>query len=491
MAIIAASAWLDPGLLALIPPLKVLHSTMRSAYDSVKPPVDEVLEVLHGAADAVQSATPDAADAVASDDMAGKPVNGGFAVSSSRNLPVEDDAFPELCGRAGDEAIDLAQTALGPFGALLGPLHDPMHSLADDFSAWFCGDSKDGPPTRTEHRAVVHPIMPWNIACQNEDLPLDFDTPRDKRESPKCKYAHAKDEQALPDGETGECQPQYDCSFGGPYDQVITRARVECDPSSQPAPIKYSYQQRRGHVVYTWEKAVWKRGEPIYSTPELKNDEGALPCTARPILGVKRNANYNRVVHPSNDPSAVLPVCSDESEPPPLLRPGAGMTQEVDFTEVRQVFKCQKMEDIPVKVSDAKPEGDGGDERAPKKVKDHTELGSESFQIRSVMQGDLQALGVSQIVRFALWNQTPPDDAHPILRALGGYSTAQAEYFFDGKDARTEWMWEMRWRARLRRFHVPLDSGFGSFSFACGTGLGVESCASLLVNLGLAGDGAH
>jgi hypothetical protein len=196
-------------------------------------------------------------------------------------------------------------------------------------------------------------------------------------------------------------------------------------------------------------------------------------------------------VHPSNDLNAVEPVCSDEVEPPPLMRPGAGMTQEVDFTEVRQIFGCQKNEDIPVKVSDAKAEGNGGAGRSPKRVRAHTELGSESFQIRSVMQGDLRALGASQIVRFALWNQTAPGDAHPVLRALSGYSTAQAEYFFDGDKERTEWMWDMSWRARLRRVHIPLGSALRPFSESCAIGLGAEACASLLLNVGLVGDGAH
>src|SRR5262249_16987712 len=159
-------------------------------------------------------------------------VKAGFAASSAKDLPVENDEFKELCGRAGGVTFDLAKMALGPFGPLLDPLHDPMVSLSTAFSAWFCGNSKDGPPTRTGHHAVAHPLMPWNIACKNENLPLDFDAPPEARQSPKCLEAQAKDEQALPDEDTGECQPQHDCSFGGPYDQVVTHARVECDPSS-------------------------------------------------------------------------------------------------------------------------------------------------------------------------------------------------------------------------------------------------------------------
>jgi hypothetical protein len=42
---------------------------------------------------------------------------------------------------------------------------------------------------------------------------------------------------------------------------------------------------------------------------------------------------------------------------------------------------------------------------------------------------------------------------------LSRFSAAQAEYYYDhdGSEARAEWMWNMKWRARLVRLR-PFDS---------------------------------
>jgi hypothetical protein len=46
-----------------------------------------------------------------------------------------------------------------------------------------------------------------------------------------------------------------------------------------------------------------------------------------------------------------------------------------------------------------------------------------------------------------------------IATELSRFSAAQAEYFYnhDGSEAREEWMWNMKWRARLVRLR-PFDS---------------------------------
>ena len=41
------------------------------------------------------------------------------------------------------------------------------------------------------------------------------------------------------------------------------------------------------------------------------------------------------------------------------------------------------------------------------------------------------------------------------LADLGQLSFAQAEYFFDGTEKKSHWMWRMKWRGRLRRFRMP------------------------------------
>jgi hypothetical protein len=40
---------------------------------------------------------------------------------------------------------------------------------------------------------------------------------------------------------------------------------------------------------------------------------------------------------------------------------------------------------------------------------------------------------------------------------IGRIGFAQAEYYFDGVEDKSEWLWKQRWRARLRRFRISRD----------------------------------
>ncbi len=494
MAIASAMAWLFPAALAAVPPLKVIQSAMQSAYGALQPPVYEALQALHAAATAVQGEGPGAADAVAGADVVAKPVTAGFVASAASALPVEDDSFKELCGRAAEVPVELAKIPLGPVGGVLDWVEGFMHDLASSFSDWFCGDPGSDPPSRNERLKIAYPRMSWNVACEADkpDVPFDPSVPvLDKPPSPKCLEAKLKNDQAAPDDQTGECRPEFDCSLGSPYDQLVVQARIQCEPSGKPAPFVYKVQQRKGHVTYTWQGKLWKRGDPRYETPVAVSLNEAPCVTWSRSGGIARK--YNPVVRTTRDVDDVEPVCSDEAPPPVSIRSASanGETVDVDFTEIRHVLGCQKWEDVPVKVSDDKAGGDGGPSRSPKRIRDKTDLGSESFQIRSVTQGDLDAQGARSIVGLALWSQTAPDEPFPNLRALAGYGTAQAEYFFDGTGKSTEWMWEMNWRARLRRFRVPQQSASETFLRKCSAALGANECASLTEKLEDTGPGSH
>lgn len=123
------------------------------------------------------------------------------------------------------------------------------------------------------------------------------------------------------------------------------------------------------------------------------------------------------------------------------------------------------------------PEGSssGSDDKAPKKVKDDCNLGDECFQLRAIMIGTPGYEKTMKGVQIANWGrESDAGSTYTTLAELGRGSLAQAEFYWDkeGEDAqemREEWMWEMNWRARLRRFRVPMDSILGE---ACGAGGG-------------------
>jgi hypothetical protein len=113
----------------------------------------------------------------------------------------------------------------------------------------------------------------------------------------------------------------------------------------------------------------------------------------------------------------------------------------------------------------------GGGDQVHHMMEPGHELGSETFQLRAVVLGDSHREEAYNVV------EQVPLRRHGQEREAGGLISgaldlashvfvAQAEYYFDttwnegrgevdqGPD---EWMWNMSWRARLRRFRLPHD----------------------------------
>jgi hypothetical protein len=95
-------------------------------------------------------------------------------------------------------------------------------------------------------------------------------------------------------------------------------------------------------------------------------------------------------------------------------------------------------------------------------VKGDLLLGSETFQVRSAVFANPAQRESARLVRLGLWGKHDPANPLERLRALSGYTVAQAEFYYagPGADDRDAWMWNMSWRARLRRFDLstPDDS---------------------------------
>ncbi|HKY34633.1 MAG TPA: hypothetical protein VJN18_01730 [Polyangiaceae bacterium] len=473
-AIVAAAlAWFTGGAtLSAIPPLQSVQSKMHEAYEEVKDPIYEGLEALHSVGDAVKGAAPAAAFAVAAADIEehGKPtVKEGVVVGTRVDLPVEDGSFDDLCGEAGElplaltrKGLEAAQIPVLP--TLMEHLESPMNSLTSAFSDWFCGDSDGGssknPPGHKQRVTRSYPRMATAASedCDRGAGLVDLDDPKDAKNT-RCEESQREEEAGKPDDKTGECPKGKDCSLGGAYDARVTQARRECAPTLFPPPMEYWYQERRGHVLYEWTGKFWKRGEPRYDPPVRRGDSehGVHQPPCGPPEVSPSIEGYRMTVHPDDDVEEVIPVCSDETPPEvPTLPPARGTTEPRDFREVTHILGCKREveEDMPI---DAGEPADGSDDsKSPKVVDGNAALGDENFQIRALVQGDQQALDATRVVRLALWDTPEPE--HPLekMRRFGGFSVAQAEYFYDGQpNERDAWMWNMNWRARLRRFRLP------------------------------------
>jgi hypothetical protein len=301
-----------------------------------------------------------------------------------------------------------------------------------------------------------------------------------------CEAAQRDQAEATPDSE-GNCQPGRNCSTGGPYDLAVTKARESCDPNQSPKPSKFIYQTQSGTVVYKWNRQRWVRGVPQITRSWINTEpsEKLLPCK---ILEppYPEHYQYNRTVHPKDEPARTLPVCTTEKvclAPPPM--PHRYTEQTVTFSQVTHVLSCERTETIRVPVKDEKSPGNAeGNEKSPKQVLPNATLGGEAFQVRAFMVGNPKQREAERLVRLSLWQKAAPANPLEPLRELGGFALAQSEYFYDDEGAAGErgaWMWNMNWRARLVRFASPSDDNAkAGLRKMCGKHIEAAECDRML-----------
>jgi hypothetical protein len=453
--------------LVAIPPLNTVRSSMQTAYEDLRDPIFDALSALHDVADAVRDATPGAALMLAEANLEanpGSPNTHGVVFGTRMELPVEDDSFSELCGRAAKLPTTLAKeslSAIPPLSAILGALESPMQTLGSSLSEWFCGDGTGTPPSYQQTIERLYPRTDMVKACEDDHSTGSL-ADASRATNSDCDQSQSDEDAAKPDPTTGNCQASHDCSLGGPYETHVRMAREQCEPSclNLTAPYVYYYQTRRAVVVYTWNGKLWVRGKPDYQTPDYKSSDSP-PCGPQALHPVIATG-YNMTVHKNDAVTEVEPVCSSEAPPSPLQPQGrADTTTPVQFTEVLQILGCKRRETKNIDLSDASRAGSAGSDKAPKKVQqkdgdgNEINLGNENFQIRAILNSKVPSGLPERMMGLTLWNHAAPENPLSVLRPLGNFSLAEAEFFYDARDARSEWMWNMNWRARLRRFRVP------------------------------------
>jgi hypothetical protein len=512
IAIAAALAWFTGGAsLAAIPPFNALRSTMSALYEDVKPTIFDALELLHDVGDSIADAAPEASDAVvqaAIRDSGSGIVTAGFAAPTAAELPVADDAYELLCAKAGRNAIEIANIPFGaipPLAVVMGALEKPMEIMAGALSNWFCGDGQNSLPKLDQTVKRTYPHSEKTIACERTPV-KDVEAGQEASATNEaCELAEQERAAAEPDA-AGNCQTQ--CEFDGPYDRVVRQAREMCDPKGDPKPSAYKYQLEEGRVDYEWNGAKWLRGEPYNVTSTVNpNPVNLAPCgeaesaladsqfSSRPALPGQplcvlwpsqygATGGYNRLVHPPAEPNRVLPVCTNECMPPPPQREiPVGTRQTVSFRQVTHILACKRLEVEPVDIAQTKSPGndDQDNKKSPKKVRDDAKLGSEQFQLRAIMIGNLQQKESARLVRLGLWGRVAPENPLEGLRQFGGFSLAQSEYFYDKADSRDAWMWNMNWRGRLKRFRLPRkDDAIDALQAVCRRHVSAKDCSRVL-----------
>ena len=456
IAIALGLAWPTFGAsLAAVPPLKTLESTMSQAHDTLEVPIEEALEALHATADAVKGYGPEAASALAQQDIDEASLGvRGFVGMTEQSLPVEDSPYSELCQHARNRVTGFAVerfTEAGVPAILVSPIEEILEEVTAALAAWFCGDAGASPPTRDRTTLKSYPIMPVDEACERS------------RATMACAVAELEHDKAKPDETTGECLGS---CLSELYEQYAQAARIQCQPSKRAGLQATAYQLQRGTLEYTYIDGAWVRsGEPhltesrYVGIPEELDSSQLPPCNipAPGAVGATVGWGYELESHPGGDLTRMQPVCAKQSAPSLLvgLEPEEGDTHLAEYQEVTRIFGCVQRTTVRLDFSDMRQDGRGGDERRPKRIIHEVSLGDAPFQVWAVIERGEMSNDASGWARLPLWRRAFRDSPIRALDSLGRLAMAQAEFYYDGSEGRDAWMWNMKWRARLRRFEWP------------------------------------
>lgn len=431
--------------------------TLENAYENAKNVVMPMLKGLHAVQRATSVVVPwvALADGMIEASSHHPPAKGALALPGALRLPVEPDKFSVLCDRAIEETSKIV------VGASLGFIKEPPQLLTDVVSgamsallapttSKLCGDGTQDAPQHSEAFDSHQPQPSGFAACF------------DDAESSECKESVRESEQATPDQWTGECRES--CRPDGPYARTERRARASCSPATGKNFSEYVWQERSGTGIFHYDGADWKLVRHVgWGATELLTTDYP-PCGRGGSISEEWNDSG-----PTN-----------QDEPDPLCihvhtpnRTGStvGREEEFPYDEALRLFSCAEKIDKKFDVANKEDQigGEGSDSRSPHKIEDGVLLGSETFQIRAIAFGKAPGPGKArEAVHYVDRKLTRSEDdmgasfREFLLGAaelLGTVSAAQAEYYFDhnGTTEPAEWMWNMRWTARLKHFRLPSD----------------------------------
>ncbi|MDX2051724.1 MAG: hypothetical protein SFV15_04980 [Polyangiaceae bacterium] len=452
---LAATGVLAPGAAPAITALEPVRANVNALHAQAKAIIFPMLQGMSQVSNAVRVSTPAVAELLTIADVVNgrDPADFGFMLPMRMTLPVERDQFSVLCARAGS---NLTQLALAPFSegvftVVRRTIDSAMRKLAGSLSGYFCGDPGSEPPSVELPVRRAFPLTELGNACVKEAESGTSD-------GPACAKAKAESEQAEPDSR-GECRNQ--CKPGELFDRYASLAREQCNPEQSSGIESWRWQQ-----VWVTEKLKWSEPDGAWLSDSLvTSDQRVTSGEASPCRALGPDATWNAARHTPEDPTKVLPVCTSELKEPSLFFPKTQIFTR-RYQAVTDVFNCLRNVNATYKMKAPERARTSGKEN-PWKVEDGVELGQEAFQIRTVALGGTGDLRAESGVRIATWvdcsggkNASKEECQGAGIFAgaadlLGRMSVAQAEYYFEGSVKREEWMWNMNWRARLKRFRLP------------------------------------
>lgn len=452
----------------LIAPLTAAHQAVQSVYEPTHNVVMNLLSVLHGISEAVRRAVPPVAmleTVIEVHNHHQGPAQFVFAVPTRVDLPIEPDAFSVLCRRAKESVAEFAMDKLPDAAAPL--VGGAARLLTEPSAQWLCGSAGAPQPSFEQRQTYPYPTPPEYQSCV-DDPERSLQDP--EGEGVRCAALREEQRRALPD-EHGDCPAHEDCTLDGPYETWIALAREQCKPLPSRILGGYRWQQKKISLELEWTGEGWEEidrdEEPGRILP--LNDEGSNVSPCGTNLGAI-GEDWNERVHPHDDIHEVKPVCVEDYEDQLPFTGGLqiGSRHRVAYEAVTQIFGCTETKTIrvPIGVEGATAIDSSGNDREPFRVITDLNLGEEAFQLRALAVAGGLNPAPEQVMKIAAWSRCQHEDCSGIADvavALSRFSAAQAEYFYDhdGSEARAEWMWNMKWRARLVRLRPFDDTQWG------------------------------
>jgi hypothetical protein len=486
IALVAVSlmSFLNPELGTAIPELGALRTQMHEAAESWQRGMNPALEALHLAAVGVRDAVPAAAEipvmTSVKNDYA-PIVRVALVIPSQPTLPTRDGTYDELCKRAsgylGDFTKFVLEKTVPAFIAKI--VSGAMEGLTSAGAGWFCGDGGPAPKTSVSQDAH-YPALPSRKECIDQ-APSQQGYSVDDHKT-RCVQAVKDEHDSEPDPTTGGCVQR--CGRTDPYEQRDALARQDCAPRKDHDGLRdFSWQARSFTRSYLFHAGVWhvqsdKETEEKSARYTLNKDD-RRPCGG-PLPSVSRDWNATPYANDSED---LQPVCSNATPPSGYGREGE--TASIEHIEVTRFFGCTETIQHEYDLSKyqknriTSKDDDTGRKRVPQALQKGAKLGSEAFQLRAIVLGNLPRHVPEKILEVATWKSAEPT-LSSTARELGQLSFAQAEYYFDVKDRNEDpgnFMWKMRWKARLRRFRLPETKGHAASS---ATEIFAQTCSDTL-----------
>jgi hypothetical protein len=470
---ISVMSFLEPGLAGFIPALSSLRVEVHDAGEVWQTQMNVALRALHAGAVGVRDAVPLASElpviAEVTADYAPR-VHAAVVVLSRETLPTKDGTFQELCERAQSYLGEFTRFALGQVAppAVAGIVSGAVDGLTKAGTGWFCG-ADEAPPSTTVTRHAHYPALPSRRACLDySPSKRDYDAAEHSR---RCDLAERDEQDSEPDDKTGNCVRR--CELDGPYQQRDALARSVCAVRKKHEKLHaFVWQERHFTRSYVFQHGVWNvTSSTAQEEQSARYERGSgdrRPC-GEPNAAIAPGWN---VEARDAESGAVLPVCSNEG--PPAFGGREDDKASLDHVQVLRFFGCEeeieqqydmkKYRKDRITADDDKHD-DADLKRVPQVLEHGLELGAESFQLRAVVGGTPPSALAQRVLEVATWQpmaDANAADSSTIARAAQGFgrvSMAQAEYFFDVRDPEHEhpedFMWSMRWKARLKRFRLP------------------------------------